>query len=188
MAKMSMQFGLEKGYFCKRPFRWLFYIPEVAPDEQTSEGAKVLPPQKSARPNLQFKEMNVNHWIEEVFYPAKPDWKPITLTLFDLAVSPHPVFEWIKRFYKPEHGIMHKPNDRQPDGTKFINECILTMYDGCGDIIEQWIYEDAWLQSVNFLTLDMSDSGILTCEITLRYARAYVKENINQSSGSPSAA
>ena len=179
MAKMSMQFGLEKGLFCKRPFRWLFAIPNVTPDESSNEGAKVLPPSKAARPSLQFKEMNVNHLIEEVFYPAKPDWKPVSLTLYDLKVNPHPVFQWIKEFYQPQYGLLYAPNENN-----FIKEATLTMYDGCGEQVEQWIYEDAWLQGVNFQTLDMTDSSIMTCDITLRYARAYVLES-STSSGSP---
>ena len=169
MAKMGFQFGLDKGNYCKRQFRWLFTIPDITPDEASGEGANVLPPEKSARPNIQFKEMEVRHLIEDVYYPAKPDWKPVNLTLYDLKVNPHPLFKWIREFYKPRHGVLHAPNEN-----KFIKEAILRLYDGCGNIIETWIWEDAWLQSANFQALDMGVSGFVTCDITMRYARAYV--------------
>ena len=172
MAKMGLQFGLDKGQYCKRSFRWLFAIPNVTPDSGTGEGANVLPPEKSARPNLGFKEMNAQHLIEEVFYPAKPDWKPINLTLYDLKKGNHPVFEWIREHYKPQPGILYPPN-----ANAFIKECTLTLYNGCGDSVEQWIFEDAWPQNANFQVLDMNDSGIVTCDLTLRYARAYVVDN-----------
>jgi hypothetical protein len=172
VGKMGLDFGLDQGAFCKRNFRWLFYIPQVCGDE--SPGAHSLPPQKSARPSLSFKEMEVKHLNEDVYYPAKPDWKPITITMYDLALQPyaqdpHPVFNWVKTLYDPERGKFLKPlQDR------FITEAYLKMHNGCGDLVEMWVYEDAWAQSVNFQNLDMADSNVTVCDLTLRYARAYV--------------
>lgn len=178
MAKMGIGI-LGSGNLCKRKFRWLFSIPEVTYDE-SNNGIDVLPPEKSARPNLEFKSMSVKHLSEDIYYPAKPDWKPVTLTLYDMGLNSHPVFEWIKNFYQPKEGIMYPPNVVHTSSTgqirKFIKEATLRMYNGCGDLVERWIWEDAWLQSANFQTLDMGDSGVVTCDITMRYARAYVDE------------
>lgn len=168
MAKMGLQFGLQgNGDYCKRTFRWLFEIPGVCGDE--SPGVNALPPEKSARPNLNFKEMDVNHLIEDVFYPAKPDWKPINITIFDLVRNEHPVFKWIQEVYKPETGKF-----TEPASGKFIKECTLKLFDAIGTVIETWIFEDCWPQSINFQTLDMTNSGVMMCDITLRYARAYI--------------
>lgn len=170
MAKMGLEFGLQPGksLFQKRNFRWLFRIPEVCGDSAIN----TLPPQKSARPTLQLKEMEVHHLSEDVYFPGKPDWRPIAIVLYDLNFSSHPVFEWLKKLYNPEVG-----NFVEPLRNQFIVEAYLTMYDGCGNTIESWIYEDAWPQSVNFQSLDMSDIGITICELTLRYARAYIDFN-----------
>lgn len=187
MPKMCMQFGMDKqsGEYCKRPFRWLFVIPKVCADD--SPGANALPPEKSARPTLSFKEMDVNHLIEDVYYPAKPEWKPITITLYDLKRQEHPVFKWLQNMYDPENGIFYEPNSGEND-TKFIKECTLKMLDGTGNVIETWIYEDCWPQAVNFQSLDMGmGSGILTCEITLRYARAYITTSPSISASSTAA-
>lgn len=168
MAKMGLQFGLEKVAMCpKRQFRWLFEIPEVCADE--SPGANALPPEKSARPNLNFKEMDVNHLIEDVYYPAKPDWKPINITLFDLQRSEHPVFKWIKKLYKPQEGKFFEPTR-----FNFIRECSLKMLSGCGEVMESWIFEDCWPQTINFNQLDMGSSAVVMVDLTLRYARAYI--------------
>jgi hypothetical protein len=171
MPKMGLQFGLEgNGKFCKRQFRWLFYIPDCVADETAQErGANALPPEKSARPSLSFKEMDVKHLNEDVYYAAKPDWKPITITVYDLEVKPHPVFNWIKKIYDPKVGTFKEPNS--PD---FIKECRLTLYNGCGLEVETWVFEECWPQQVNFQTLDMGSNGICMCEITLRYFRAYI--------------
>lgn len=181
--RMGLHFGLEmeKSETCKRQFRWLFEIPGVAADNDP--GVPALPPEKSARPNLSFKEMEVKHLIEDVYYPAKPDWKPINITLFDLKKQKHPVWDWIKKVYDVKQGKWNPPiptsSNPQAFASKnmFIKDCSLTMYSGCGTAVETWTFEDAWPQTINFGTLDMNQSGIMTCEITLRYARAYYVEN-----------
>lgn len=173
--KMGLQFGLEPSASktCKRKFRWLFRIPEVS-----AEGINTLPPSKAARPTLMFKEISVRHLIEDVYYPAKPDWKPIAITLYDLVTTTsgsenrNLVFQWIREFYRPKTGKLDLPNER-----RFIKTCTLTMLDGCGNTVETWVFEDAWPQMINFQTLDMGDSGICVIDISLRYARAYVEDD-----------
>jgi hypothetical protein len=163
MALMSLQFG---GKLCKKTFRWEFVIPDVCGNDPV---ANILPPEKSARPTLSFKEANVNHLIEDVYYPVKPDWKPITVVMYDITTPTHPVFEWIKKLYNPAVGSLVEPNSNG-----FIKECQLRMLNGCGDILESWIYEDCWPQSINFNTLDMGQTAVMYVEVTLRYARAYI--------------
>lgn len=173
--KMGLQYGLEKSNFCiKRSYRWLFEIPGVCAD--STAGVDALPPEKSARPVISFKEMEIKHLIEDVYYPAKPEWKTFSVTLYDLKRSSHPVFEWLKNVYDPQQGLFYPANRSVlfQQSERFIKECTLNMYDGCGNIIERWIYEDAWPQSVNFQTLEMASSSYLTCELTIRYARAYI--------------
>jgi hypothetical protein len=164
MVKMGLQFGLEKGQFCKRPFRALFYVEGIA-----SDGTNALPPKQSSRPNLAFKEMIAKHISEDVYYPAKPDWRTIQLVLYDLKTNGNPVFDWIREVYNPQSGSF-----REPNAENFIKEARVELYDGCGNRIESWNYEDVWPQSVNFQVLDMQNSEILTVDITLRYVRAYV--------------
>jgi hypothetical protein len=169
---MGLQFGLEgNGKYCKRQFRWIFEIPEVVGDSTSAErGIPALPPEKSSRPNLSFKEIEVKHFNEDYYFPGKPDWKPVTITVWDLNVKPNPIFNWIKEIYNPEKGEWFTAK-----GGKLIKNCNLTLYDATGNSIEKWVWEDAWPQSVNFQTLDMTQTGIVMCEITLRYARAYIQ-------------
>ena len=53
--------------------------------------------------------------------------------------------------------------------------CDLKLYNGCGEVVETWVWQDAWIQTVNFQELDMTNSNLVMCDITLRFARAYVK-------------
>jgi hypothetical protein len=49
-------------------------------------------------------------------------------------------------------------------------EGILTMYDGCGNPLEEWRMKDCWPQAINFGDLDYSQSEECTIEVTLRYS------------------
>lgn len=178
MASMGMQLGLEgNGLHCKRQFRWMFTIDNVVGDLSGGGSMRCLPPEKAARPNLGFKEMNVQHLFEEVFYPAKPDWKPISITLFDLVKNQHPVWTWLQNIYPvtAANAVMLEPNRNKGPTSGFIRNCTLQLLNGCGTPVENWVYEDCWPQNVNFQTLDMSQSGVVMCDLTLRYARAYIK-------------
>lgn len=166
---MGFEFGLENPEVCfKRKHRWLLVIPDVS-----AEGVNTLPPLKGARPSLSFKEMEAQHLNETIYFPAKPEWKPITLSLYDIkkpGFNQHPVFEWIKKIYNPQQDARWVPSC---DGFK-KNIARLELYDGCGNTIEQWIFESVWPQAVEFGDLSMASSDIVTLELTLKYDRAYV--------------
>lgn len=172
---MGLDFGLNgDGRMCKRRFRYLFKVDDVIADDNNS--ARTLPPIQGARPNLSFKEMNVNHLIEDVYYPAKPDWKPVNFTLYDLKLDNNPVWDWIVSFYNPERGELMAPNQDDSPNTGFIRKASLDLFNGCGEKVESWVYEDAWPQSINFQSLDMGSNEIVTIDLTIRYVRAYVEE------------
>lgn len=165
---MSFDFGLEDPNACfKRKNRWLFKIEDVSAD-----GVSSLPPSKAARPSLSFKEIEVQHLNETVYYPGKPEWKPVTLTLYDLKKnSLNPVFEWLSELYDPRSNSQYGPSCngfKKPQAT-------LELYDGCGTKIETWVFETVWPQAVEFGDLDMSTSELITCDLTLRYDRAYIE-------------
>jgi hypothetical protein len=86
-----------------RKYRWLFFIDGVSDD-----GTSALPPDKGARPSLSFKEIEVQHLNEVIYFPGKPDWKPVQLTLFDLKENKNPVFDWIKKKYDTKKGAAPK--------------------------------------------------------------------------------
>lgn len=165
---MGMDFGLEKGDVCfKLKNRWLFKIEDISAD-----GINSLPPLKSARPNISFKEIEAQHLTETIYFPGKVEFKPITLTLYDIKKEQnHPILEWLYKLYNPKEQSVYKPSC---DGFK-KPRATLELYDGCGNIIETWVYETVWPQSVEFGDLDMASSEVITCDITLRYDRAYIE-------------
>jgi hypothetical protein len=167
---MSFDFGLSNPETCfKRKFRWLFKIADVS-----AEGVDALPPSRGSRPSFSFKEIEVQHTAETIYFPGKPEWKPISLTLYDLKKNVmNPVFAWLSEVYNPQNNSLYKPSC---NGFK-KDEATLELYDGCGNTIETWVFESIWPQAVDFGELDMSQSEVVTCDLTLRYDRAYIKLN-----------
>jgi phage tail-like protein len=161
---MGFDFGLGANDACfKRKFRWLLKIKDVS-----ATGIQTLPPMKGARPNVSFKEIEAKHLVETVYYPGRPEWKPITLVLFDLKRNKNPLIEWFKKIYDSQEGTWKPSGENQ-----FKKEATLELYDGCGTTIEKWTFENVWPQTIEFGDLDMGSSEVVTIEVTLRYDRAY---------------
>ena len=181
MQNMGFDFGLPNptgSKTCKRKFRWLFQIEEIS-----AKGINCLPPSRSARPSISFKEMEISHLNETIFLPGKPDWKPINLVLYDLKMNKHPIFTWLKQLYNPCDGTMTSPVARLGSGVTsfaasnaFIKLAYLELYNGCGEVMESWVFENVWPNNIDFGDLEMGSSDIVTCDLTLRYARAYIDE------------
>lgn len=149
----------------KRKFRWLFFIPDVSDD-----GTNVLPPDKGARPSLTFKEIVAEHLNETIYYPGKPDWKPVSLTLFDLKLNTNPIFKWLKEQYEP---CENAGTWRAPLPGAFKKKATLKLYSGCGDVIEEWVFMNIWPNNIEWGELDMQNLDYVTVEFQLRYDRAW---------------
>jgi len=179
---MGFDFGLQRSAFCvsKRKDRWLLKIEGICADDGSTGTANVLPPLKSSRPQLEFKEQQVAHLTQSVYYPILPEWKPIPLTLYDIKKNKNVVFEWIKGIYNPKGGDKDNPEwkpvyDKQAN-VPFKRNAVLCMYDGTGKVCESWTLESCYPTTVSFGELDMNSSEIMIIELTLRYDRAYINE------------
>jgi hypothetical protein len=159
----------------KRKNRWMFRIGDIVGDPD--QGLRALPPMKGARPNLKWKEFNIEHINETIYFPGKPDWQPFTLTVYDVCSNEdphpngHPVFAWIREIYDPSNET-YNPIIRGTNAS-FKKNAFLELLTACGTVMERWVFENAWPQTANFGELEMSSSEVVLCEMTLRYDRAY---------------
>lgn len=175
---MGLHFGLqEEGTIFKRKFRWLFSIRGVSLIDEGS--VKALPHRRSARPSLSWKEYEVQHLTESVFYPFKPVWEPVELILYDICrggINCHPVFKWISAaqvnsgMYDPKEGVWNPIVD---SGLKRDGE--IKLLDGCGKVIEHWKLDNCYPSNIKWGELDMDQSDVVTCDVTIRYDRAYLE-------------
>lgn len=150
----------------KRKFRWMFYIQGVV-----GEGANMLPPEKASRPSLSFKEIQAEHLNETIYFAGKPDWKQVSVTLFDLKTNTNPIFDWLKKQYDTCGG----KGDWKRPGLDWKREATIEMYDGCGNTIEKWVLMNSWPSTVEWGDMDMGQSEYTTVDLTLRYDRAWIE-------------
>lgn len=167
---MSIPMGLSAGFSrcIKRKFRWLFKIDGIT-ENPGSSSVNALPHERSARPSFNFKEMEVQHMFETFYFPAKADWKTISLTLYDIKTNKNPVIDWINLVYNAEKGTWGPAAN-----VGFKKNATLEMLNGCGDVIESWRYENVWPQIVEFGELDMASMDYVVIDLTLRYDRAFL--------------
>jgi hypothetical protein len=173
MAQQNMGLGPIDNAKFKKKFRWMISIDRVAGPDSKQDGTinneqSILPPSKAARPNISFKTIEAQHLNEVIHYPGKPDWKPINITLYDINCGQNPVFNWIKKIYDAQAGNWSSHIVPQYKKTAYLK-----MYSGCGHVMEEWVYENAWPESVEFGDLDFGSSEVVVADITLRYDRAY---------------
>jgi len=150
----------------KRKFRWMFRV-----DGVIGEGANMLPPDKGARPSLNFKEIDAQHLNEVIYFAGKPEWKPIQVTLFDLKRNKNPIFEWLKNQYDT---CDDRAEWKRP-GANWKRTANIELYDGCGNIVEKWVIRNAWPNNIEWGDLDMGESAYVVVELTLRYDRAWIE-------------
>jgi hypothetical protein len=161
-----------------RKFRWMIYLEEnTFMGNESVHGSNILPPSRAARPNLSFKEIEAQHLNETIFFPGKPDWKPINITLYGIKKYPNPVYNYIKKIYNVNGEKYNYPIASNTTDSYIIPKVILEMFNGSGDVLERWVYEDCWFQNIDFGTdLDMSNSEVVMIELIMRYARAYIED------------
>ncbi len=158
----------------KRKFRWLFSI-------QPYVGAEVsmLPPSKSARPNVSFKEYQAEHMHETIYFPGKVEWQNVELSLYDIKCTDSPIYDWMKLIYDPDpaannnKGFYGPSLAVDPGGIQYKTTAAVTLYNGCGVALEQWIYQNAFPAKIDWGDLDMTSNELTTVDLTLRFDRAY---------------
>lgn len=149
----------------KRKFRWTFEIFGFCKNEQN-----VIPEHFvniASRPNLTIESTEINHLHAKTWIPGKASWETISVTYLDVAhVQMKPLWDWMATIYDLTDPVnLRMGSKRDWDATG-----VLTMYDGCGNILETWELKHLFPEGINFGDVDYSSSDIATIELTLRYS------------------
>jgi hypothetical protein len=178
MANMGIGFASQVLF--KRQNRFIMYIPGIT-HTVTGQRAisKVMVEEKSSRPNISFKEIEVPHLIETIYFAGRPDWKPLKVTLYDVA-NDNPAWDWVKANYavnsnNNQVSVQYKGSltNVGAGGSNFKRTIQIFMLDGCGSAIEAWTYMNAFPTDVEFGETDMTGNDVMKVNLTLRYDRAY---------------
>lgn len=153
----------------KRKFRWVFQI-------AFCNFQRIVPPyfvKTASRPDLTIEETEINFLNEKTWIPGKPAWESITVTYYDVASSANiELWSWIATIYDITDPTCRWMNAKRQD---YAGQGYLGMLDGCGSIVEQWLFNDMWPTSIKFGDLDYSSSDVCEIEISLRYSSVQYK-------------
>lgn len=172
MANKPMGIGVVGGtdIVFKRKFRWTFEIlgfcnniKNVIPEHFVTV---------ASRPNLSVEETEINHLNAKTWIPGKAEWETISVTYMDVAHSSQQMlWNWLATVYDFTDPI----NLRQGERGDWNATGLLSMYDGCGVLLESWQLQRMFPTEINFGELAYDSSEIATIELTLRYSDVLYK-------------
>jgi|GEM_PF-1549687 hypothetical protein len=173
----NMGIGFASSVVFKRQNRFIMHIPDVTHVGNSSVRIynKVLLEEKSARPKLSYKEIEVNHVIETIRFAGRPEWDNLQVSLYDVAQS-NPAWGWItSNYYLRKMGNSNQVGIGYLGGASgnFKRNVQIFMLDGCGYAIEAWNYVNAYPVAVDWGEVSMGSSDAMRINMTLRYDRAY---------------
>ena len=138
---------------------------------------------KASRPTFSIKENEVNHCIETIGIPGRPEYKPLKVTLLDTIGKMNPVVDWVSHYFGMTNSARgFKVGDWFGGNEwavvpgnwagKFKRDVTVTALDGQGCPMEEWYYKNAWPSEVDFGEFDMGSQEVMKVNLTLRYERA----------------
>lgn len=149
----------------KRKFRWTFEILGFCNNQKNTVPEHFVT--VASRPNLSIEETEINHLNAKTWIPGKAAWETVTINYFDVAHSEmRTLWNWLATVYDFTDPV----NLRQAERRDWNATGLLSMYDGCGVLLESWQLQRMFPTAINFGDLDYSSSDIATIELTLRYS------------------
>lgn len=122
----------------------------------------------ASRPDITIEETEINYLNGKIFIPGKAVFEPITVTYYDVSDVNHiELLSWLASIYDFTDPTCAYMNSKRQD---YSGRATLTLFDGCGNPLEEWIYRDMWPTSIKFGDLDMSSSDVCEIELSMRYA------------------
>jgi hypothetical protein len=145
-----------------RKFR--FEMSVIAP------GGAVVPPsfvRLAGLPNISIEPTELNYLNEKTWISGKASWEPISVTYIDAAVSDmFPMFSWLASIYN----FTNASRTMGSRASDYQGTAIIYLYDGCGQILQEWRLGNMWPESINFGDVDYASSDTVDIEMTMRYS------------------
>ena len=124
----------------------------------------------SARPQIEFEEVELNHLNTKRWIKGKGAWAELALTLYDPVVpsAAQAVMEWVRLGHESVTG-----RDGYSDFYK--KDVTINMLGPVGDKIEEWTLKGCYVQTAAFGTIDFSVTDPVEITLTLRYDYAILQ-------------
>ena len=118
---------------------------------------------KVGRPNIQFRDVTLDHINVKRKLKGKADWQDITAELYD-PVTPsggQAVMEWIR--------LSHESVTGRDGYSDFYKKDIrFNALGPVGDVVEEWIMKGAYCTQANFGDADWTSDTPMNITITMR--------------------
>jgi len=157
----------------KRKFRWTMEFRGVCGYDAINIDPAYV---KSAnRPNLTIDEVEINYLNGKMWIPGKGTPDTTSVTYYDVASQAgsqaiSSLFTWLATVYNFTDAIkLTQSSAQNVRGGYTAKAGILKMLDGCGNVIDGFLYLNPWPTSINFGELDYATNDECTVEVTLRY-------------------
>jgi len=135
----------------------------------------------AARPQLEIDELELQFLNASTWIPGKGRWQPLNITYIDTTDERmKPLYDWVATVYDFQlyaGGVNLKQSEKQG----WVSECIIRIFDGCGNELEKWELLNCFPQSINFGDLDYASNDECNIDLTIRYDRV----KITSSCGGP---
>ena len=123
-----------------------------------------------------FTVTNAEHkYINHTFnYPGRVTWDPVTITIVD-PVDPNAARQAAELLQASGYYIPGNENAKittinKKDATEAMKRVeIIQIGETDDDILEKWILNNAWVESVNFSDLDYESDDLSTIEMAIRF-------------------
>jgi len=140
-----------------------------------------------------FNVSNSEHkYINHTFnYPGRVTWDPVTITIVD-PVNPNAARQAAEILQASgynipgnETAVISTINKKDAVGAMKRVE-IMQIGETDGDVLEKWVLNNAWVESVNFSDLDYENDDLSTIELTIRFDWAELITPSEATGGQPS--
>lgn len=122
------------------------------------------------RPTISFDEIELHRYNSRAWVGAKHNYEPITLTLEDDVTGT--ATRALRDQAQSQQWLIGSEGPwlaAAGEGSLYKFVTTLDMLDGNETVIEQWVLEGCWLQTINYGDVDYEASEKLTIELTMRF-------------------
>ena len=124
------------------------------------------------KPSFTVTDTSHTYLNHKFYYPGRVEWSEISVTLVD-PVSPDAAAE---TFAIIEAAGYHIPGDENDTTTmsktravNSLGSVVITQIDSEGNMLEEWILNNAFIKSVNLGDLNYESDGLSTITLGIRY-------------------
>jgi len=138
----------------KRQFRWVLQI----------EGLDAFLMKTAARPSISQNPITIDYINTKRYLAGKAEFGTMEVTLYD-PIAPsgaQQVMEWIRTHYESVSG-------RAGYADFYKRDIQLKLLDPIGTVVELWDVKGAFIESVNYNSLDYSNTEAMMINLTLRF-------------------